>query len=250
KGALNMDIALAPGERVDTLPGCGLRIVQREDGFCYGTDAVLLAAFARAWKGERVLDLGTGTGVLPLLLSARTQACFTGIELDPVMASLAGRSVALNALEGRITVCVGDYTQPDAFLPNSFHVVVCNPPYQAVGEGPQSRADDVRDARHESSATMEQWIAAAHRALHVNGRLYAVHRADRMGELIGKLHGMGFAIKRVVLVCPLPNRAPNRVLVACAKGGASGTRTEIFTLYQAVGCYTPAAQAIYKGGML
>ena len=132
-----MSAELKPGERIDDLQRGGLRIIQRENGFCFGTDAVLLADFAAAKRGERVCDMGTGTGVLPLLLSARAEGTtFDAFEVQPDVADMARRSVALNGLEERIRVHCADCREAGAVIGHeTVQLVVTNPPYTAQGAG-------------------------------------------------------------------------------------------------------------------
>ena len=136
---------LRPGERIDdlqrenrsNLQQCGLRIIQDPSRFCFGMDAVLLAAYVQMKKARRGLDLGTGNGIIPILLSDRTDcAHLTGLEIQPASADLAKRSVALNGLQDRISIVQGDIREADRiFAPASFDLITCNPPYRAVGSG-------------------------------------------------------------------------------------------------------------------
>ena len=133
----NLTIELKEGERIDELHRNGYRIIQNERLFCFGMDAVLLSGFAKVKEGERVLDLGTGTGIIPILLAAKTEGeHFTGLEISKTSADMAQRSVALNGLSERMDVVLGDIKKAGAlFAPASFDVVTSNPPYMTGGHG-------------------------------------------------------------------------------------------------------------------
>ena len=168
---------LCPGERIDDLERSGLKIIQNPAKFCFGMDAVLLSGFARVKRGEKVLDLGTGTGILPLLLAAKTEGeHFTGIEIQPDMADMAGRSVLLNEVEDRIDIVCGDLRQSSArFGKAAFDVVVSNPPYMKESHGLKNPDDAKATARHEVRCTLEYVIREASDTLRSGGRFYLVH---------------------------------------------------------------------------
>ena len=154
-----MEELLRPGERVDDLQRKGYRIIQNGRLFCFGMDAVLLAAFAGVKRGERMLDLGTGTGVIPILLEARTEgAFFAGLEICEASADMAGRSVKLNGLEGKISIIRGDIREADRiFPPASFDVVTSNPPYMTASHGLVNPNPRWRQPGTKSSAPWRTW---------------------------------------------------------------------------------------------
>ncbi len=125
-----MDVHLLPGERIDDLERNGYRIIQNKNGFCFGMDAVLLSGFVQAGTKDKIIDLGTGTGILPLLLRAKTGSKdITGLEIQEQVAEMAARSVKLNDLEDDIRIVCGDLKEADKLFPaGTFDVVTCNPP--------------------------------------------------------------------------------------------------------------------------
>ena len=181
-----MNVELLPGERLDDLQRNGYKIIQNEKLFCFGMDAVLLAAFAKVKDGEKVLDLGTGTGVIPILLEARTGgSAFTGLEICASSADMAARSVKYNQLEEKVSIIQGDIKEADRIFPAaSFDVVTSNPPYMTANHGLVNPDTDKACARHELLCTLEDVVRQAARALKPRGRFYMVHRPFRMAEII------------------------------------------------------------------
>ncbi|NLG25775.1 MAG: tRNA1(Val) (adenine(37)-N6)-methyltransferase [Clostridiales bacterium] len=210
------------GERLDALAE-GLRILQRSGAFCFGTDAVLLADFAAARPGDRVVDMGCGTGVISLLMASRQPlAQFDAIEIQPDMADMALRSVALNGLQDRIRVHHADFQQGDTLLGReSRTLAVCNPPYGKAGGTLVSERDCQRIARHEGDCTIEGIAAAASKMLRVGGRMALIYPAPRMLELMCALRRARLEPKRVRTVHGAPGRAPKLVLLDAVKGGGS-----------------------------
>ena len=147
---------------------------------------MLLSGFARAEKGERTLDLGTGTGIIPLLMAAKTRGeSFAALEIQPDMADMAGRSVAMNGLEKKITVVTGDIKEAsEIFGRASFDVVTCNPPYMDQSHGLRNPDEPRAIARHELLCTFEDVAREAAAVLRPGGRFYLVHRPRRLAELI------------------------------------------------------------------
>ena len=161
----------------------GYKIIQNTSGFCFGTDGVLLANFAKAAKGERVLDVGTGTGIIPILMCAKTQAeHFTAIDIQPQSVEMAKRSVALNNLQDRITVELIDIKKAaEYFGTAAFDVITANPPYLNSGEPSPNEALSI--ARHEVFCCLEDVISASAKLLKYGGRFYMVHRPHRMADV-------------------------------------------------------------------
>ena len=294
---------LRPGERIDdlqrenrsNLQQCGLRIIQDPSRFCFGMDAVLLAAYVQMKKARRGLDLGTGNGIIPILLSDRTDcAHLTGLEIQPASADLAKRSVALNGLQDRISIVQGDIREADRiFAAASFDFITCNPPYRTIGSGrvsgkaeqdkksapdtagaqhggcgedtdgdpasitagpdrdscgedPTRGLDPRAIARHELLCTFEDVAGAAAKLLRPGGHFYLVHRPLRLPELITTHCGRGLEPKRMRLVYPHADQAPNMVLLDCVRGGAPELRVEPpLIVYEKDGTYTPELLQIY-----
>lgn len=211
---MNPLIASPADERLDDLCCKGLRILQKTDGFRFGMDAVLLSAFAAAKIGRRVADLGTGTGIIPLLLSARLpQASIDALELQPEMADMAGRSVALNGLEHRIRVYQGDLRSlPKALPPASYDLVTCNPPYGRARGTLSSPKACLRLARQEEACSLPDVTRAAARLLCNGGRLALVFPAPRMLELMDELRAARLEPKRLQFVHDRADKPPYLLL--------------------------------------
>ena len=245
-------------------PQCGLRIIQDPSRFCFGMDAVLLSAYVQMKKARRGLDLGTGNGIIPILLSDRTDCRhLTGLEIQSASADLAVRSVALNGLQDRISIVEGDMKEADRiFAAASFDFITCNPPYRTVGsgrvtgsspaaEGSKGNPEDLDPraiARHELLCTFDDVARAAARLLRPGGHFYLVHRPLRLPELITTLCGRGLEPKRMRLVYPYIDQAPNMVLLDCVRGGGPELRVEPpLIVYEKDGSYTPELMQIYYG---
>ena len=212
-----------PGERIDDLRRGGLKILQRPDRFRFGTDSVLLAHFAAPRKGDRVADLGTGSGVLCLLMSARQpQAVFDGVEVQADMADMAKRSVAMNRLEGRIRIHPMDMRQAAAALGYGGHtLVVCNPPYSQPGRAIASAQAAVSLARHQGGLTLEEIARSGAQLLKNGGRMALVYPAAGLLDLMCALRGARLEPKRVQLVQDRPGAQPKLALLDAVKGGGS-----------------------------
>ena len=177
---------LLANERVDDLQRNGLKIIQKTDGFCFGMDAVLLSGFAHVKRGEKVLDMGTGTGIIPLLLSAKTQGeHFTALEIQKEIAEMAARSVAMNHLEDKIEIVNGDIKEASRiFGAASFDVVTTNPPYMNDAHGLKNPTEVKAISRHEVLCTLEDVVREGAKVLKSGGRMYMVHRPHRLIEII------------------------------------------------------------------
>lgn len=208
-------------ERIDDLQFKGLKIIQNIDKFCFGMDAVLLSHFANARKGEQVVDLGTGTGIIPILLSGRSEARkIYGVEIQPDMADMARRSVFLNGLQDRIEIVTGDLRESPYYLgAGKFQLVVSNPPYKKAGSGLINPSDSKAIARHEIFCTLEDVLDAAKKLLAHRGRLAMVHRPERLMDILYGMRQRGLEPKRVRLVHGTVDKAPSMVLIEAVKGG-------------------------------
>ena len=207
---------MRPGERLDDLQRGMLRILQHPDAFCFGMDSVLLAAFAAERAGrERAVDLGTGSGILPLLICARVPAiAFDAVEIQPEAADRARRSVAINGLEGRIVVHEMDLREAPGLLGyEQYRLVISNPPYGRAGGGPISEDAAHRTARHEGEADVQSLCKAAGALLQNGGRFDVVFPAPRLLELMDAMRGARIEPKRIRLVHPRYGSAPNLALV-------------------------------------
>ena len=243
-----MTIRLLEDERIDELQRNGYRIIQNRKKFCFGMDAVLLSGFARAEKGERTLDLGTGTGINPLLMAAKTRGeSFAALEIQPDMADMAARSVALNGLDKKITVVPGDIKEAsEIFGRASFDVVTCNPPYMDQSHGLRNPDEPRAIARHELLCTFEDVAREAAAVLRPGGRFYLVHRPRRLAELICVLKNHRLEPKRMKLVHPYLESEANMVLLEAVRGGGVQLRVEPpLVVYERPGVYTREIYDIY-----
>lgn len=243
-----MDIELRPGERIDDLQRCGYGIIQNKDGFCFGMDAVLLSSFAQAKKGEKVLDLGTGTGILPILMEAKTEGeHFTGLEIQKTSVDMAQRSVKYNDLESKVSIVEGDIKEAASiFGKASFDVVTSNPPYMTGQHGLVNPKLPKAIARHEVLCTLEDVISQAAAVLKENGRFYMVHRPFRLAEIMTLMVKYRLEPKRMQMVHPFVDREPNMVLMEGLKGGRSRITVERpIIVYKEPGVYTDEIYDIY-----
>ncbi len=216
-----MENNVKPFERLDDLQVKGYRIIQNPNKFCFGMDAVLLANFTRVKKGEKALDLGTGTGIIPILLEAKTQGeSFTGLEIQEESADMARRSVAFNHLEDKVEVVTGDIKEASGIFGGaSFDVITINPPYMIGGHGILNAADAKVIARHEVLCTLEDIIRESAKILKPGGRFYMVHRPFRLVEIFSKMCAYKIEPKRMRMVHPYIDKEPNMVLIEGRRGG-------------------------------
>lgn len=239
-------VRLKTNERVDSLDYLGRRIIQRNDGFRFAMDAVLLAHFPRYGKNCRVLDLGTGTAVMPLLM-AESAAYIEALEIDSDMAGMASRSVLLNGLAGKIRVRCGDYREIRSLVqPESFDVVLANPPYGGVADGPMAKGARA-GARQEVTATLSDVVRAARYALRYGGKFAMVHRPARLAEIFAAMAAHQLVPKRMRFVEPRAGKPANLVLLEAVQGGAPGGLVMLPTLrvYGEGGEYTEELLEIY-----
>lgn len=242
------DILLKENERIDDLQRNGYCIIQDPDRFCFGMDAVLLSGFAAVKDGARVLDLGTGTGIIPILLAAKTKAAhLTGLEIQADSADMAGRSVALNELEEKINIVTGDIKEAEKlFDAASFDVVTCNPPYMIGQHGLKNPGDAKAIARHEILCTLEDVVEQTARLLVPGGKFFLVHRPFRLVEIIVTLKKYKLEPKRMRLVYPFADKEPNMVLLEAARGGKPRMTVEKpLIVYSRPGVYMPEIYEVY-----
>ena len=216
--------------QTDTLKN-GFKIIQDTELFQFGIDAVLLADFAarEVKPGDSVIDLGTGTGIIPLLLAGRwLSACeagvskppvtFTGLEVQEASADMAAQSVELNGLEGQIQIIHGDLKEAGSlFARHSFNVVTCNPPYMIDEHGRGNALDAKTIARHEVLCTLEDVVAAADTLLATHGKFFMIHRPFRLPEIFEALSAHKLEAKRMRLIQPFASKEPNMVLIEARK---------------------------------
>lgn len=243
-----MSVELLENERLDELHRNGYYIIQNPQKFCFGMDAVLLSGFARVKREETVLDLGTGTGIIPILLEAKTEgAHFTGLEIQPESADMARRSVRYNHLQKKINIEIGNIKDASLqFGASSFHVITTNPPYMTGQHGLTNQNEAKAIARHEILCSLEDVIRESAKILKPQGRFYMVHRPFRLAEIMAVMHQYGIEPKRMQLVYPYVDKEPNMVLLEGLRGGNPRITVEKpLIVYKEPGVYTDEIYDIY-----
>ena len=242
------NVTCGEDERIDDLQRNGYRIIQKKRGFCFGMDAVLLSGFAQVKEGEVAVDLGTGTGIIPSLLEAKTKGKhFTGLEIQEEVAEMAGRSVRLNQLENRVDIVRGDIKEASRlFGTASFDVVTSNPPYMNDNHGLKNPELPKAIARHEVFCTLDDVCREASLLLKSGGRFYMVHRPHRLAEIITALKTYKLEPKRMKLVHPFVDKEANMVLIEAVRGGRSMMKVEApIIVYKEPGVYTQEIYDVY-----
>ena len=243
-----MEIFLREDERLDDLMKSGRKIIQNEKEFCFAMDSVLISHFPKFKRTQKVLDLGTGTGVIPLLIADEVEKIFA-IEINSAMAETARRNVELNELTEKISVVEGDYRQlRDFFCAESFDVVVANPPYYPVKNGEVNKLEGIARARHEFTATLEDVVTAARFALKFHGSFCMIHSAARLCEIVDALHRHQFEMKRLQMIYPKKNRDANLVMLEAIVGGNAGNLKILppLVIHEDDGTYTDDVKKIYS----
>lgn len=241
-------IKLNDGERIDDLERCGYKIIQNPEKFCFGIDAVLLSGFANVRKGEKVLDLCSGNGIIPILLCGKTEgASFEGIEIQEESVDLARRSILANGIEDKVNVRTGDIKNIlDYYDSSSMNVVTCNPPYMIDCHGIKNPDSPKAIARHEIMCDFEDVVKAASRVLKHGGRLYLIHRPFRLVELFETLTKYKLEPKRMRFVHPFADHEPNMVLIEASLGGKRRITIEKpLVVYEKENVYTQEIYDIY-----
>ena len=241
-------INLLSGERIDDLERNGYKIIQNKEKFCFGMDAVLLSGFVKVNKGEKVLDLGTGTGIIPILLEAKTEGeHFSALEIQKESADMAERSVKLNHLEEKIDIICGDIKEASVIFGKSvFDVVTSNPPYINENHGLKNPDIPIAIARHEILCCLDDVIREASMVLKPGGRFYMVHRPRRLVEIINKLTEYKLEPKRVKFVHPYVDREANMVLIEAVRGGKSMVKLEApIIVFKEKSVYSDEIKGIY-----
>lgn len=243
-----MEVTLKDKERLDDLGRNGYRIIQNKEKFCFGMDAVLLSDFARVKKGENVLDIGTGTGIIPILMESRFPfGTYTGLDIQEESIEMAVRSVALNGLSHKINMVTGDIKEAvSIFGAASFQVITTNPPYMTGNHGLVNENQQKAIARHEICCTLEDILSNSARLLQEHGRFYMVHRPFRLAEILSACVKYKLEPKRIRFVHSYVNKEPAMVLIEALKGGNSRVKVEPpLIIYKDVNVYTDEIYDIY-----
>ena len=240
---------LKENERIDSLQRNGYSIIQNSTRFCFGMDAVLLTEFVNLKKGDRVIDLCTGTGVIPILLCAKSQAeHFEAVEIQEETADMAKRSVILNNLEDRIDVKCEDLNNLKSVFENaSFDAVTVNPPYMIPGKALVNPDESKAIARHEIKCTLKDVLSESSRLLKNGGKLFMVHKPERLDEIIVAMKEVRLEPKRLRIVYPRIDSKPNMILIEGAKCANAGMIVEKpLIIYDESGKYTREVAKIYE----
>ena len=241
---------LKEDERIDDLEYKNLKIIQNKKGFCFGIDSVLLSDFAKnIKKGSKVIDLGTGTGIISILLSGKTeQTTFVGVEIQKEVAEMAKRSIELNDLQNRIEVINENITNLNKiYSPKSFNVVVTNPPYKEKNTGIQNEINKKNISRHEIEANLQDFIHISSYLLKDYGELYMVHRPERLVDIFYTMRQEKIEPKLIKYIYPNKNKGTNLVLIKGVKNGKPFLKYENnLYVYNEEGKYTDEILKIYN----
>ena len=245
-----MEITLKENERIDDLELENLKIIQNNKGFCFGMDSVLLSDFAKEIKaGSNIIDLGTGTGILPILLSSKTKNTkITGIEIQKEVAEMANRSVKLNNLENRIQIICEDIKNLKKIYKScTIYSIVTNPPYKKSGTGGINIEKTKLISRHEISATLEDFISIAQYLLKDKGSIYLVHRPERLADTMCTLCRHKLEPKMLKCVQPNLKKEPNLILIKAVKNAKPYLNLcKPLYIYNEQGEYTEELLKIYN----
>lgn len=245
-----MMIDLKENERIDDLQRDGYRIISNAGYFCFGIDAVILAAFAGTKKNDNAIDLGTGNGIIPILMDARYRnARITGLEIQEYNVDMANRSIALNDIADRVSVVQGDIKEASAiFGCGKYDVVTSNPPYMNDNHGLKNPDMHKAIARHEVLCTLDDVTREASKLLKEGGHFYMIHRPHRLVEIFDRLKAYKLEPKRMRLVYPFADKEANMVLIEAIKGARPMLKVESpLIVYDAPGEYTEEMKGIHYG---
>ena len=243
---------LKPNERIDDLEYKDLKIIQNSEGFCFGIDSVLLSDFAKGLKANsKVIDIGTGTGIISILLSAKSKLSkIYGIEIQKDVADMAKRSVELNGLQDKIEIInenIKDVLNKNLIEPNTIDAVVTNPPYMKLDTGAISEEEKKLISRHEVECTIEDIARISSKMLKSKGELYMVHRTNRMVDVLYNLRKYDLEPKRIRFVQSNSNKEPHLFMVKCVKNGGKELKVDLpLIIYNQDGTYTDEVLKIYN----
>ena len=239
---------LVHDEILDDLQLDGLYVIQKKNGFKFGIDAVLLSDFAKDTPSRSTLDLCTGTGIIPILLSAKTKTPkICGLEIQPHIADMAQRSIVYNSLSEKVEIKCGDLKDAVNIYPKgSFDKITCNPPYMKNNSAVKNEADTLTISRHEIMCTLEDVISVSSKLLRPKGRFYMVHRPSRLADIMHLMRTYKIEPKKLRFVAPSEGKAPNLLLIEGMRdGGAEMKVLPTLYVYDSDGNYTEEIDIIY-----
>lgn len=247
-----MEIKLKENERIDDLQCNGLKIIQNNTGFCFGIDSVILTEFAKDIKNDStVVDLGTGTGVIGILLSEKTKLRkITGVEIQQEVADMAKRSIKINKLENKFEIInanIKEVFEKRLLEKNSVDAVITNPPYKEIGKGIKN--DNIKKliSRHEITATLSDFIEVSSKLLKDKGTLYMVHKPERLVDIMEIMRNNKIEPKEIRFVYPDNKKDCNLILIKGVKGGNKFLKIyKPLYIYDENGEYSKEIKLIYK----
>lgn len=215
-------------ERIEDLGDKGLKIIQARDSYRFSVDSILLVNFIRVKNYEQIIDLGTGSGIIPLLLFGKRKGLsIYGIEIQEYLADMAKRSVELNKLQDHITIVREDFRNiKKIFKSNRFDVVVSNPPYISLGQGKINPLSSRAIARHEIKCDLDDLISVSNYLLKNKGRIYLIYKSNKLIKLVITLKKYGIEPKVIKFIHPRPKEESNMVLLEGIKGGKGELKIE------------------------
>lgn len=234
--------------RLDDLEYKGLKLWQYPSLYCFTSDAVLLANLAKVKRGDVVADFGTGSGIIAVLIAAKTgTAKVYALEKQKIMCELAQKNAQFNGFSDIIEVVEGDILDADKLLgKESVNVVVCNPPYFKKGSGAEREREEIAISRHESTCDLQGIIQSAAKVLKWGGAFYIVHKVDRMAEAIGYMQAAELQVKSITLVYPKADRSADVFIAMARKKGAAGMKLDSLVVYNDDGSMTAQAKKLYS----
>lgn len=241
-------IKLFEKEQIDDLEYKGLRIIQREGCYHFTSDSVLLANLVKARKSDRVLDMGTGSGIIAILIAGKTLAKeIVGIDIQSIMVDMATRSVELNNLQDRVQIKELDINEATKALGyNSFDIVVCNPPYTKESAGALSNSEHVNICRREVRVTLDKIIENASKLVKSGGYFYIIHKAERLAEVIKLMIDNNFAPKLLYNVHPKQHLDADTIIIQAKKDANQNMKIKTIVIYENDNTYSEFAKKLYK----
>ena len=243
-----MEVNLLVGERVDDLQFKDLKLIQNPEYFSFGADAILLARFSAPKDNDTVIDLGSGTGIIPVMVSGLSNSNrIVGVEIQECMCDMFSRSVKLNSLENRVQVLCADIRQLSEILPSGeFSLVISNPPYIKSGNGIVNDHSQKAISRHEVMCTLDDVCKSASYLLKAKGRFAMVHKPERIIECCDSMRKYGIEPKRVQIIYPKTDKYPSAMLIEGTKGAKPGLKfLKPIIIMDENGEYTASVQKIY-----